>query len=381
MMSDDMLSQEEINALLRGESLEPPAPAQTPQPSFSLTDLEKDAIGEVGNISFGNSATALSTLLNQKVEITTPTVSIVYYNDLVQEFPQPYIAVEVSYTEGIAGRNLLIINKTDAAIIADLMLGGDGRSPDNELNEIHLSAVQEAMNQMMGMSATSMSTMFGIKVDISPPSISEIDLPLGEGYDRIPNDDFLVRVSFRLTIGDLIDSNIMQLLPVELAKTITETLMKPAPAPVAKAPSSAPKATPTASATRPIEPELGSGAVRPSAPPMTKSVAQAPDVKRVDFASFDTPTMSEHEARNLDLLYDIQLDVSVELGRTKQSIRDILELTQGSIIELDKLAGEPVEILVSNKLVARGEVVVIEENFGVRVTDIISRTERLHSLK
>ncbi|MGL4523791.1 MAG: flagellar motor switch phosphatase FliY, partial [Bacilli bacterium] len=387
----------EINALLRGESIDTQSEVavetvQLPDEEY-LTELEKDALGEVGNISFGNSATALSTLLNQKVDITTPTVSIIYYNDLVKEFPRPYLAVEVSYTTGLAGSNLLIIQKEDAAIIADLMLGGDGTNPDPNLNEIHLSAVQEAMNQMMGMSATSMSQMFGAKVDISPPTISEIDLPLGEGYDRIPNDDILARISFRLKVGELIDSSIMQLLPIDLAKKITNTLMNPKQEeqvskqlPIGNVSQAAPTLQPVGQAVavgaQPT-PSIQQNEIQYEEAyiPPPSAVQQMTNVQPASFAAFDSATHNDIDARNLDMLYDIQLNVAVELGRTRKSIREILELSQGSIIELDKLAGEPVEILVANKLVARGEVVVIEENFGVRVTDIISRKDRLNNLR
>ena len=177
--------------------------------------LHKIHLGEIGNISFGSSATALSALLGQKVDITTPHISMINRSKLEEEFPHPYVAVQVHYTAGLTGMNLLVIKQSDAAIIADLMLGGDGIDPKPELSEIQLSAVQEAMNQMMGSAATSMSTVFNKKVDISPPSIDLMNLLAGEGTDAIPNDEMLIKVSFRLKIGELIDSNIMQLLPLE----------------------------------------------------------------------------------------------------------------------------------------------------------------------
>ena len=187
--------------------------------------MEQDALGEIGNISFGSSATALSTLLNQKVDITTPTVSIIEKSKLAEEFPHPYVAIQVEYTEGFSGLNVLVIKQSDAAIIADLMLGGDGLNPSDLLDEIQLSAVQEAMNQMMGSAATSMSTIFSKKVDISPPSIELLDVANGEGENSIPNSDLLVKISFRLRVGDLIDSNIMQLLPLPFAKSLVQELL------------------------------------------------------------------------------------------------------------------------------------------------------------
>ena len=121
--------------------------------------------------------------------------------------------------------NLLVIKQSDAAIIADLMLGGDGLDPKPELSEIQLSAVQEAMNQMMGSAATSMSTVFNKKVDISPPTIDLMNLIEGEGTDAIPENELLIKISFRLKIGELIDSNIMQLLPLEFGQSLVKSLI------------------------------------------------------------------------------------------------------------------------------------------------------------
>ena len=197
-MSDEMLSQEEIEALLRGETLEDKL-VDTMTNDIKTDDvnniedylspMEQDALGEVGNISFGSSATALSALLGQKVDITTPSLSMINRNKLEEEFPHPYVAIQVEYTIGLSGMNLLVIKQSDAAIIADLMLGGDGLNPKPELGEIQLSAVQEAMNQMMGSAATSMSTVFNKKVDISPPTIDLMNISQNEGRDNIPDNE------------------------------------------------------------------------------------------------------------------------------------------------------------------------------------------------
>lgn len=427
MMSDDMLSQDEIDALLRGTDDEDTEEFE--EQNFFVEDylslMEQDALGEIGNISFGSSATALSTLLNQKVDITTPTVTVIQQKKIPEEFPHPYVAIHVSYTEGISGSNLLVIKQTDAAIIADLMLGGDGRNPSGELGEIQLSAVQEAMNQMMGSAATSMSTIFDKRVDISPPSIDMLDVPQGEGTERIPGDDILVKVSFRLKIGDLIDSNIMQLLPLHFAKSLTDELLNPGGSEVAepsKQEQMAPPASPSMEQSQAfaekqpmmelpqanmnysgqyvpqMEQAMPQGgwpqeqsyyappqfATQPSGPQHFGSPYQGgvqPTVQPAVFSNFESYPLQESESKNLNLLLDIPLQVTVELGRTKRSVKEILELSAGSIIELDKLAGEPVDILVNNRLIAQGEVVVIDENFGVRVTDIISQSDRIKKLR
>ncbi|KEP27841.1 MULTISPECIES: flagellar motor switch phosphatase FliY [Bacillus] len=367
------LSQDEIDALLKGGSND------DIEPDTLLSAMEQDAIGEIGNISFGSSATALSTLLNQKVEITTPTVTVIQKSKLNEEFPHPYVAIEVNYTEGFSASNLLVIQQTDAAVIADLMMGGDGTNADPSLSEIHLSAVQEAMNQMMGSAATSMSTVFNKKIDISPPRVELLDVKEGEGTDRIPAEEMLVKVSFRLTIGELIDSNIMQLYPITFAKDLIAELTVPTQEeePVQETPVSTPEPQQAA-------PQAQSAPVQQAAPPkrQAKPKPAAPvNVAPVEFEAFSEPQHTTSQLGNLDMLMDIPLSITVELGRTQRSVKEVLELSAGSVIELDKLAGEPVDILVNKRIVAKGEVVVIDENFGVRVTDILSQSERLSNLK
>ncbi|WP_042348906.1 flagellar motor switch phosphatase FliY [Bacillus massiliigorillae] len=401
MISEDMLSQDEINALLNGLNDDDDLGVETPPISEYLSPVEQDALGEIGNISFGSSATALSTLLRQKVDITTPTVTLIERKYLKEEFPQPYVAIQVNYTAGFDGLNLLVIKQSDAAIIADLMLGGDGKSPSDLLDEIQLSAVQEAMNQMMGSAATSMSTIFNKKVDISPPSIDLLNILTGQGEDAIPPDNLLVKVSFRLRIGDLIDSNIMQLLPVKFAKDLVSELMQTT-SDVEEIQQSEPSASysePTSQmmntyveqpisqeqymAPPPVMPQQG--APQQSGPQHYGSQYAQPsqpvNVQPASFSSFQPYQLQASEAKNLDMLLDIPLQVTVELGRTKKTVKEILELSSGSIVELDKLAGEPVDILVNNRLIATGEVVVIDENFGVRVTDIISQSDRIKKLR
>ncbi|TJY43179.1 flagellar motor switch phosphatase FliY [Cohnella pontilimi] len=405
MTSKDYLSQEEIDALLRqtsGDEEAAPDSASFGEPTLDdlLTPIEQDALGEIGNITFGSAATALSTLLGKKVDITTPQVTAISRERLNEEFPQPHVAVHVKYVEGFEGINSLVIKAYDAQVIADLMLGGEGHPQTEELNEIHISAVQEAMNQMMGSSATSMSTIFNRMVNISPPGIDIMDAPQGEGVGGLPQEDYFLKVSFRLKIEDLIDSTIMQLLTVPFAKELVRSLMgesepepaKPVSAPAPQAPpaASAPAPAPAAQQT-PTPQQMPPAAHMPptaAVPPMPNypQTLGAPvnrniNVNPVQFANLQGAGLSQADETNLNLLLDIPLKVTVELGRTQKQIKEILELSQGSIIELDKLAGEPVDILVNNKLIAKGEVVVIDENFGVRVTDIVSQWDRVQKIQ
>ncbi|MEC1547010.1 flagellar motor switch phosphatase FliY [Bacillus rugosus] len=377
-MENNRLSQDEIDALLNGTGSTPDEP-EVPE-VHDLSEMERDAIGEIGNISFGSSATALSTLLNQKVDITTPSVTVIPKSKISDAFPEPYVAIEVNYTEGFSGSNLLVVEQNDAAIIADLMIGGDGKGADPSLGEIHLSAVQEAMNQMMGSAATSMSTVFSKKIDISPPRVELLDVTEEKGTDRIPDDEMLVKVSFNLKVGDLIDSSIMQLYPLTFAKDLISSLMNTGNAEEETTPQ------PDVTYEQPKEPVTPEPRIEPQQqqPPKRQGTPKktAPvQVSPVEFSAFDPNEASQTPINNLDMLLDIPLSITVELGRTKRSVKEILELSAGSIIELDKLAGEPVDILVNQRIVAKGEVVVIEENFGVRVTDILSQAERINNLK
>jgi flagellar motor switch protein FliN len=380
MVSGDMLSQDEIDALLNGGS---PSSSGTTQTEDYLSNIEQDALGEIGNISFGSAATALSTLLNQKVEITTPTVSVVKRTELKDEFPIPHVAVQVTYTEGIEGANLLVIRKSDAQIIADLMLGGEGTNPSPDFGELQLSAVGEAMNQMMGSASTSMSTIFNKKVDISPPKIDFLDVE--SNTSLIPDEEILVKVSFRLKVGELIDSNIMQLIDAEFSKDLVQKLMNPEPAaeqtPVADYKPQEEKQPVVQPSLQDHEETYIQRETRPEPSPSYQPQMRDVSVKPASFSDFSDFGSSQTESKNLDMLLDIPLQVTVELGRTKKTIKDILEMSAGSIVELDKLAGEPVDIFVNQKMIAKGEVVVIDENFGVRVTEILSQRDRIEKLK
>ena len=376
-----MLSQEEIDALLSKDASDSSAIDEEDGAEDLLTNIEKDTLGEIGNISFSNAATALSELLNQKVEITTPKISYITKSELSNEFPYPHVSVLVSYTQGFEGTNVLLVKSEDASVIADLMLGGDGRNPQNEIDDVHLSAVQEAMNQMMGSSATSLSAMFGKRVDISPPLAEILDVKKENWKDDVPDEDLFIKVSFSLKIGDLVDSNIMQLVPVDFAQSLVAELVD------LNNEETNPEQENEASVSQQSE-SVGTSAERGEATNTDFQGAQGAsnrvkkpvtNVQSAAFREFDT-VPENHSTRNIDLLLDVPLRMTVELGRTRKRIKDILELGPGSVIELDKLAGEPVDVLINEKPIAKGEVVVIDENFGVRITDIVNQHDRLQKL-
>ena len=454
---DGMLSQDEINALLQGMDLSDTADggdtASDPAPENStaennnsgntqdaapavgdgeeLTDVEKDAIGEVANISMGSSATTLYSLVNRKVNITTPVVTLATWNTLLDTYEKPCVFIQIKYTQGLDGTNILVLKEHDVKVITDLMMGGDGTNTDGELGELHLSAISEAMNQMMGSAATSLSTLLQTVIDISPPESSLFDLTeVKDGKEISP---FLggtfVKIAFRMQIDDLVDSSIMQLYPIDFARKLVETFINTQMSTLdgpAEQPASQPDNQPAAPAAS--MPQNNAGQMNAGAGNMAQMNMQQPDpmamnqmgnmgmngmnqmpgmdmngmnqmgnmgmnpmngmnmmnqmgmtgmpqqnvnVQPAQFQSFSNDSMGVSGQENIGLIKDVPLEVTVELGRTTKSISEILEFSPGTIIELDRIAGEPIDVLVNGKFVAKGEVVVIEESFGVRITEII----------
>ena len=389
---DGMLSQDEINALLSGVNAGSSDPQPDPQPAATeeiLTDIEKDAIGEIANISMGTSATTLYSLVNRKVNITTPTVSIANWKNFIDEQEKPCVFIQIKYTEGLDGANILIMRERDVKVITDLMMGGDGSNIDGELGELHLSAISEAMNQMMGSSATSLSSMLGRMIDISPPEASLVNiLENKNGADIAPflAGDF-VKIEFRMQIEDLVDSTIMQLYPIDFAKSLYKIFMEqqmgtsaapaqPDPAPQPQSvPAPQPQPDPSPQPQPYVPPKAEMPQMQQAMPQMQMQQMpqmQQANIQPAQFQAFNTQMPQQMASQeNIGLIMDVPLEVTVELGRTKKSIAEILDFTPGTIIELDKIAGEPIDVLVNGKFVAKGEVVVIEESFGIRVTEII----------
>lgn len=399
-MDGGALSQEEINALLSSPGDSEPA-ADTDAAGADdelLTEDEKDAIGEIANISMGTAATTLFSLVNRKVEISTPVVSTATWEDVVRAYERPCVFIRIAYTVGLDGSNILVLKENDVKVITDLMMGGDGTNTSEELGELHLSAISEAMNQMMGSAATSLSSMLSKTIDISPPAADLIDLQ--ETVDEEQIDEFLagrfVKISFKMEIGDLVDSQIMQLYPVsfarEMCRSIASNMEKDAEEArigVAEA-ESAPAATQSAPTPAQDAPQMNMGMMGAAMNPQMMNpqmmnqqmmnmqmmnqqmMNQQPvNVQPAQFSQFAGDFAAQFAKENIDLIMDVPLEVTVELGRTSKSISEILDFAPGTIIELNRIAGEPIDILVNGKYVAKGEVVVIEESFGVRITEIV----------
>lgn len=381
-MTSDMLSQKEIDSLLNGGSNDEPELEFLEDEEELLSEMEIDALGEIGNISMGTAATTLSTLLNKKVSITTPAVTITTAEELADEYKLPFVAVDVSYSSGLEGSNVLILKTDDVKIITDLMMGKDEVDSSRELTELDLSAAGEAMNQMMGSSSTSLSEMFMKKIDIAPPKSLEVTLSEGKNeIDLLSSNSPIIKISFKMVIGDFIDSNIMQLIPLEFGKSMVDNLLNPSNMieQIEESPKTLqqPKkvSTPIKNTTKPDE-NIQNGPVEKVARTEnidynnTGSVEQEKVVvKKPEFQSFDISNNTIYNEQ-IDIVGDIPVEITVELGRTNKKINEILEFGPGTVVELEKLVGEALNIYANGKFIAKGEVVVIDDNFGVRVTEI-----------
>ncbi len=360
-MSNGSLSQEEIDALLQGvEEVLPESPSVTmpgaggPSETGGLTDSERNTFLTIINSKFASASNTLSTITNKKVEITNPIIEIKNAQALRNEFPKDYIQVKSQFVEGLAGEFLFLFKKHDAAVIANLMMGEDGTSPPAELDELYINAIGEAINQINGGWTITIGDKIKKTVRVNPPVVQSVESPSAL---LLPPGDQFVKVTGTLSVEGLVASNIYEIYPLNFVKELVVLLSAPSldyTQQAAGAPSQAPA------------PQMPT---TPTQPKVTVQPVQFPNLSQL-------PVPPEQLA-NIQLLLDVPMQITVELGRTKMLVKEILSLGEGSIIELDKLAGEPVDLLVNNKLIAKGEVVVIDENFGVRVTDIINPAERL----
>ena len=386
--------------------------------NVEFSSYEIDAVGEILNISMGSAATAVSELLNAKVWITTPQVSVVKAADLNYDRLEPAICVKIVYVSGISGQNMMVLKQDDVQLILNQLMGNPlVVSPDFEFDEMNISAVSEVMNQMMGASATALSDLLGISVDISTPTPYLIEQTNFCQLAELDPDETIVSVTFNLSVDGVMNSEFMSVMSVDLAKSLSDKMIEkfhgdeaeaqpakqPAPAPAAQpapaAPQSAPAPAPQPAApapqpdpaqgmAQPQQPAPGAypyppqgqpaypgygyqnqyaayGAYPPPVPPVNIQNAQ---LHQFDAMDFGLPTDQQD---NLKLLMGVPLEISVEIGTAKRKVKDILEFTQGTIIELERQAGAPVDVVVNGNLIARGDVVVIDDNFAVRITEIV----------
>ena len=380
--------------------------------NIEFSTYEIDAVGEILNISMGSSATAVSELLNTKVWITTPKVNVVKVSDLNYDNLEPAICVKIVYVEGLSGLNMMVLKQNDVQLILNQLLGNPlVIDPNFQFDELNISAVSEVMNQMMGASATALSDLLGMTVDISVPTPYIIESTNFGDLCEMEPDTTVVSVTFNLTVDGVMDSEFMSVLSLPLAKTLSGKMLEqfsaedeeeaaaaasaPAAAPAASAPAGAPpQGAPVQGAPMQGPPQMpmGVGGEMPMQQPMYQMPPQgaygypnqyaaygaypppAPvnvqnaQLHQFDAMDFGIPT---DQKDNLKLLMGVPLEISVEIGTARRKVKDILEFTQGTIIELERQAGAPVDIVVNGNLIARGDVVVIDDNFAVRITEIV----------
>ena len=408
------------------------------QTSVLLEDWEIDAIGEILNISMGSSATAISSLLDRQVIISTPTVEMRTFRSLDYAALEPAMLVKIEYVEGISGNNVMIFRQRDMQIILNLLMGNEEEPTDDFVfDELSMSAACEVMNQMMGAAATALSEFLSKVVNISTPVASVIDSDENY-YQSLGADEGseIVSISFHISIEGVMDSDFSSIMSCELVKDIVTSVsgqqeqeiaqveMLPsnaAAAPAPAAPQPEPAAPPMGYPPQqpapgyPPQPDMSGYQQQPAPgyppypqmppygypaypgypyPPygygMPPEAAALPNqvlkqplnVQNTQFPAFGVQqTDNPASNSNMDLLMGVSLDVSVEIGQTKRKIKDIIDFGQGTVIELNKQAGAPVDIVVNGRLLARGDVVVIGDNFGVRITEIVGTKELMESLK
>ena len=472
----------------------------------SFNEMEIDAIGEIMNISLGASATAISTLLGTKVNITTPVVQVKNKENFEFRELEPAIGVEIAYVQGIDGKNIMMFSRNDVRIIVSMMMGAEIPEDEFVMDEINASAIREAMNQMMGASATALSEFLGTTVDISTPISYEITdgAAFKDKYFEGAEENVVIR--FTLEIEDNLKSEFLNIMSVDLVKKLlkpftaqfgmgeeeedevvasSEEAVSPqveesapeapaaeaaaeasaaeeapmpaksgpidqatadallasllaeqngegsseaAPAPAAE-PAAAPE--PVAAAAAP-EPVAAAPAPQPAAAPQPAPAQMAPQMMAMpQGVAYQDPLtlqllnqMQQSQTQMLELIRDIQggknkeakssepslikplnsrefenegggagenpdnremlmkvpLEISVEIGRTRKLVKDILDFTQGSLVVLDKMAGEQADLYVNGECIARGDIVVVEENFGIRITEILKKDINQESL-
>lgn len=332
-----------------------------------LDEMQKDALAEVGNISMGSAATALSQLVNSRVQITTPRVTLTTMKEVRSRYPVPCLVVKVNYLQGLKGENILIIKEEDALIITGLMLGLEPPKRPEKLDELGLSAIGEAMNQMMGSAATAMSDFLGRTIEITPPQVEHKDLNTEElEVNHLEENSPLVQVAFRIEVNDLLDSELLQLIPLDFAKRITSYLLS----------TLAGEETALEFPQEEAEPEgvVERGSGEDFVPGEEKEPAileeEGAEEERI-ISGLDLPSgLGEEEVDRLDLIRDIPVEISAVLGKARVPLKLVTSLFPGDIVSLDRYVGEPVDLYANEQLVAKGEVVLVNGQFGVKITEI-----------
>lgn len=397
-----------------------------------FSSLEIDAIGEILNISLGASATAVSTMLNRRVDITIPKVVVSNKNDFEFSYMEPAVGVEIHYISGLSGKNIMLLKREDVKVIVEILMGIEIPDDEFELNDLYLSAVREVMNQMMGSSSTALSEVLGEVVNISTPTSYEIN-SVSEFKDKyLSDEDEMVVVRFLLKIEDAVESEFLNVMTIDLARKLLsaigfgkddeqseksvseeipedstdntqgggvltqeeiEALIRGSNQTYNESVTDKKSENITENKTEisANKPEIVAAEAAPqqivynqqnndynNQNEISRAENSAPKVINVNPISHvpegSDQGVSMERAENMDLIMDVALDISVEIGRTKKYVKEILEYNQGSLIVLDKLAGDQVDVFVNGQCIAKGDVVVVDDCFGVRITEVIKKS-------
>lgn len=401
----------------------------------NFSEMEMSAVAEIENISMGSAATAISNLLSEKVLITTPKIKILKSDDICHPNLEPSVQINIEYIKGVKGTNTMVLKQSDCQVILNKLMGQPVEIRDDfEFDELNISAMCEVMNQMMGSAATAVSEFLNIPIDISTPQATVHDTDNPYDFKSEEENGYVAEIHFNLSIGDIVNSEFISVISVDLAKTLASTMLEglsqdnskseqkaeavqapdfEMPADIENAMNSMNTQQNTGSQPLPPAPQMEQQQYQqpinqqpmyqqmPQQPmyqqqmpqqPMYQQMPQQPmyqqqyqqpmyqqqpvNVKSVQLHQFAVPEgqaqqLTGEQQDNLNLLMGVPLDISIELGKASKKVKEILEFTQGTIIELDKQAGAPVDIIVNGHLIARGDVVVIDDNFAVRVTEIV----------
>lgn len=372
------LSQEQINALLEGTGTFD-APAQE-----GLDAKEEAFFLDFSKVAMTAGSTAVSQALGNTVNFVAPETSVVQFASLQEELPAQQVLIQTGYHVSQLYESLLLIKEYDVAVIFDILMGKDGRNPDLEMSDLQISAIGEVMNQFMGASATALSEEYGAKLTMKAPESQQVDLEHASLFPAAFLNAPLLQVKYNLVIEGILDSEIYELRVLKSAQGLYQALTTPAAAPPPMAAPSPqqnqpPSAPPTMASPTPAPTSIPNYAPPPSMPPPPPS-APPPPVHPVEFSPLSSQSLVEATPHNFDRVVDIPLKVTVELGSKKIKIKDILDLNKGAVVELDRIAGEPVDMFVNGKLMAKGEVVVVHEKFGLRITEILGPNDRLKNL-
>ncbi|NLB63042.1 MAG: flagellar motor switch protein FliN [Fibrobacter sp.] len=350
-MSDGLLSQEDIDALTAGMNLGGDDADATPSVGTSDEGLRKFL-----KILSEQSSGVITTVLSRDVEFhLEQVIENTEFGKIDESLKSQALAIKVDITNELNGALYLVLGKNAVAILADLMLMGSGTA---DFSEDHKDAIQEIVNQIMGTFTTTLNSEIGISVEIAPQSAVDFDVST--------QNEFVARGDLKINIEGFNEYPSYWYLDSKLLESLLVSKMS------------------EGAQEEPMDTDLANLGVTESPTPQSSFTSGGASLDTAFTSASDGAIRSNFSStgnKALDLLMDIELPITIELGRTKMSLKRVLELGPGAIVEMDRFAGEPVDILINDKVVAKGEVVTVDENFGVRLVGLVTPEERVRMLR